>query len=84
MKWNKAIEKIEQALAEDHKVIIEYHRKWMKNDYHSDTVDNICEYEWQGQICKAVNTYNDQINESSHIIDAIAVDWFDLTKETGK
>ena len=73
MNWNKAVKQIEQALAAGSAVSVDYHRKWMKNDCHYDKVDNVVEYEYEGQICKAVNTWHDQINESSHIIDAVKV-----------
>lgn len=79
MKWNKAVEKIEKALANDDYVIITYHRKWMKNDSHTEAVDSISEYEWNGQICKAINTDGNQIDEDSHIIDEVAVDSFFYT-----
>ena len=73
MKWAKAIAKIEAALAADRNVVIEYHRKWILQDSHVDTVESITEYEYEGRIYKAVNTFSDQINESSHIIDGVAV-----------
>lgn len=73
MKWQKAIEKIEYALDSGRTVVIEYHRKWNLQDSHVDQVDNVVEYEYEGQICKAVNTWHDQIHESSHIIDGVAV-----------
>lgn len=73
MNWNKALTKIEAALAANRTVVIEYHRKWNLADSHVDTVESITEYEYEGRICKAVNTFNDQINESSHIIDGVAV-----------
>lgn len=78
MNWNKAIRQIEQALAVDKAVSVEYHRKWMKNDSHCSAVDSVVEYQWEGQICKAVNLYDyaisDQINEGSHIIDKVIIE----------
>lgn len=74
MKWNKAVEQIEQALAADKAVSVYYHRKWMKNDAHYDKVDSVCEYDWHGETCKSVNTYNDQIDEYSHIIDEVIIE----------
>lgn len=75
MNWNKAIKKIEQALAANEAVSVIYHRKWMKNDSHHLDVESVIEYDWKGQICKAVNLYeggiSDQINEGSHIIDEV-------------
>lgn len=73
MKWNAAVKQIEELLAEGKTVEIVYHRKWMKNDSHFDKVDSVVEYAYNGQICKAVNTWRDGINESSHIIDEISV-----------
>ena len=73
MKWNKAVRQIEAALNEGKTVEILYHRKWMLNDSHFDKVDSITEYDWKGKICKAVNTWHDGINESSHIIDEVRV-----------
>lgn len=80
MKWDKAINKIEKALAEGANVAVHYHRKWMKNDSHLDDVESISKYEWNGQICKAVNTFHDQLNESSHIIDEVLADYFFNTR----
>ena len=74
MKWNKAVKQIEQALAANKDVSIKYHRKWMKQDAHHDNVYSLAEYEYNGQICKAVNTYDDLINEDSHIIDEVVED----------
>lgn len=74
MNWNKAVKQIEKALTAGSAVSVEYHRKWMKNDSHYDKVDNVVEYEYEGQICKAVNTWHDQINESSHIIDEVIIE----------
>lgn len=73
MKWDKAIKQIEAALAEGKTVEIQYHRKWTRNsnEYKWDIVTNVTEYDWFGQICKAVNTYHDQINEGNFIVDEI-------------
>lgn len=74
MNWNKAVKQIEQALTADVAVSVRYHRKWMKNDCHFDKIDSVTEYEYKGQICKAVTTYHDQINEGSHIIDEVIIE----------
>lgn len=77
MNWNKAIRQIEQALAADKAVSVEYHRKWMKNDSHINDVEEVITYTYEGQICKALNLYNgisDQINEGSHIIDKVIIE----------
>jgi hypothetical protein len=74
MKWNKAVKEIEDALAAGKAASIIYHRKWMKPDSHADLVEDISEYDWQGQICKAVNTRYDQLNEDSHIIDEVIIE----------
>lgn len=76
MKWEKAIAKIEKALAEGANVGIQYHRKWMKNDSHIDDVDKVVTYDWHGTECKAINTFNDSIDEGSHIIDDVLTDHF--------
>lgn len=76
MNWNKAVKKIEQALAEGANVAVRYHRKWVKQESHIDDVDCISDYDWNGQICKAVNTFHDQLNEGSHIIDEVLTDYF--------
>ena len=73
MKWSKAVEIIEKELAQRNTVVIDYHRKWMKQQCGIDTVEKVVEYEYEGKTCKAVNTWHDQLNESSHIIDKINV-----------
>lgn len=77
MKWNTAVKKIEKALAEGHEVQIVYHTKYAKI-YQSqfDLVENVLEYDWQGTTCKAINTNMNQLNESSHTIEAIFIDSF--------
>lgn len=75
MKWNTAIKKIEKALDENRTVEISYHRKWLLQDYHTDIVTSVSEYDWyDGKKCKAINTYADQLDESSHIIEKIYVE----------
>lgn len=74
MKWIKAVEQIEQALAAGKAVGVYYHRRWIKNDSHAGIVDSISRYMWNGEICYAVNTYNNQLNESSHIIDEVIIE----------
>lgn len=78
MLWIKAIEKIEQALAEGATVGVVYHKKWNRNcnEIKKDDVEGIIEYDWKGQICKAVNTTHDQINEGTHIIDEVLPDYY--------
>lgn len=73
MKWNTAIKIIEQAERNGETVSIEYHRKWMKNSTRYGVVDTITEYEYNGEICKAVVTFSDGLDESSHIIDDIEI-----------
>lgn len=73
MKWNTAIKIIEQAAAKGETVCIEYHRKWMTNSTRYGVIDTIPSYEYNGQICKAVNTFSDTLDESSHIIDGIEI-----------
>ena len=71
MKWNTAIKQIENAIAENKKIEIDYHVKWNKSNCHIDNFDSIVLYEYNGETCKAVNTWFDQINEGSHIIDDV-------------
>lgn len=73
MKWTSAIKKIEKAMAEGKKVKIEYHRKWMPITYYG-IVENVVDYEYQGERCKAVNTYHDGIDEYAHIIDDVIIE----------
>ena len=74
MKWIKAVEQIEQALAAEKAVSVRYHRKWMKQDEYFDKVDSVSRYIWNGQICKAVNTYHDQLDGDMHIIDEVIIE----------
>ena len=75
MKWNKALKQIEAALNEGKQVEIKCHRKWNRNSNEVRwlTVEDVCSYEWKGQICKAVNTNYDQLNEGAYIIEEINV-----------
>ena len=77
MKWNTAVKKIEKALAEGHKVQVVYHTKYAKI-YQSmfDEVEKVLEYQYKDQTCKAINTDKNQLNESSHTIEAIFIDSF--------
>lgn len=74
MKWNKAVEAIEQALAANKAVSVHYHRKWMKQDAHHDTVDQIISYEWDGETVKAVSTYHNVVDPYSYIIDEVIIE----------
>ena len=77
MKWNKAVDQIEQALAAGKAVSVRYHRKWMKQDEHFDKVYSVSRYVWNGQPLNdavAVNTYYDQLLISSHIIDEVIIE----------
>lgn len=73
MKWEKAISQIETALANGLEVEIRYHRKWTRNanDFKWGMVTDVSEYKWHGQICKAINTHFDQLNEGTHIVDEV-------------
>jgi hypothetical protein len=73
MKWNKAVAQIEEALAAGKYVEIRYHRKWMPQDAHFDKVWSVTEYKYNSQIYKAVSTYDDGIDEGSHIIDEVII-----------
>lgn len=75
MKWEKALKQIETALANNKEVEIKYHRKWAKNihDYRIGMVENVVEYDWHGDTCKAIDTYYDQVDEGTHIIDEVNI-----------
>lgn len=77
MKWNTAIKQIEKAQAEGHAVQVVYHTKYAKV-YQSmfEEVEKVLEYDWKGTTCKAINTYSNQLDESSHTIEAIFIDSF--------
>ena len=68
------MEQIEQALAAKKAVSVKYHRRWMTKLPQFDKVDSVVEYAYTGEICKAVNTYNNQLNEGSHIIDEVIIE----------
>lgn len=74
MKWNFAIGIIEEALKYESEVTVIYHRKWMKNESHIDTVDKIISYEWKGETVKAVSTYHNVVDPYSYIIDDIRIE----------
>lgn len=71
MKWGTSIKTIEKALNEGMHVEVRFHRKWMQNDRHWDTVESVNEYEWNGKRCKSISTYANQLDEDSFIIDEI-------------
>lgn len=73
MKWERAIEILEMALEAGLEVEVRYHRKWNTQLTYYDKVDCISVYAYEGKECKAVNTYRDQIIETSHIIDEVIV-----------
>ena len=76
MKWETAIAKIGMCLMQcveygGGSVEVTYHRKWNKKLIYFDTVDTIEEYEWNGEMCKVVTTYHDQIDGATHVIDKV-------------
>ena len=74
MKWNKAVEKIEAALAEEKKVEITYHIKYNRKIYYTDTVESVHEYDYyDGKQYKTVITYHDGLDEVRNIIDEVKV-----------
>lgn len=73
MKWQKAIQLLEWAIEDGTAVTIRYHRKWNTQLPYYDKVDSISAYTYEGTECKAVNTYHDQLLESTHIIDEVIV-----------
>lgn len=74
MKWDKAINKIEKALAAGKAVSVHYHRKWMKQDAHFDTVEQVITYDWEGKKVKAISTWHNVVDNYSYIIDEITVE----------
>lgn len=76
MKWSKAIEMIEKALADGKCVEIEYHRKWNRNsnEVRWSTVESVECYKWKGEILKAVNVPYNIIEEGNWIINSVNVD----------
>lgn len=75
MKWNMAIEILDRALAKGYTAYITYRRKWCRNvnEIKTDEVDAVIRYDWHGQICKAVNTLHDQLNEGNYVIENITI-----------
>ena len=79
MKWQQAIKKIEKAFyGGAYSVSVYYRPKYSRNsnDHRYGDVVDIIEYEYNGETCKAINIKGDQLNEGSHTIDEIYVDYF--------
>ena len=77
MKWNKAIEQIEKALADGKRVEVSFHRKWARNcnEYKTDKVDKVVSYDWHGEECKFVDTWEGYgLEEGNFIIDDVIVE----------
>lgn len=76
MKWSKAVQRIESALAEGKEVEVRYHRKWARNSNELDRwdiVDAVSAYDWQGQQCKGVSLRLNLLDEDNYIIDEITI-----------
>lgn len=76
MKWNKAIAQIEKAIADGKVVEVSFHRKWARNfnEFKTDKVDNVVSYDWHGEECKFVDTWEGYgLEEGNFIIDAVIV-----------
>lgn len=76
MKWNKAIEQIEKALADGKVVEVSFHRKWARNcnEFKTDRVDCVSAYDWHGETCKGVSTFEGYgLDEGNFIIDDVIV-----------
>lgn len=74
MKWEKAVNKIEEALADGKRVEINYHVKYNPKQSHFDVVESVHEYDYyDGEKYKTVITYDDGLDEVIHIIDSINV-----------
>ena len=77
MKWNKAIEQIEKALADGKRVEVSFHRKWARNcnEFKTDKVDKVVSYDWHGEECKFVDTWEGYgLEEGNFIIDDVIVE----------
>ena len=88
MKWNKAIEQIEKALADGKRVEVSFHRKWARNcnEFKTDRVDCVSAYDWHGETCKGVSTFEGYgLDEGNFIIDDVIVEMtrFEMAKEQG-
>lgn len=73
MKFETAVKKIEKALEAGKIVTVEYHRKWTKGERRFDRVDTVTEYEYKGETCKAITTWNDIVDGYSHIVDSVDI-----------
>ena len=76
MVWNKAIKQIEDGLNTGANVGVRYHVKRDRHFSYVNDVESIVDYEYKGKKCKAINLYNNQLNEGTHIIDEVRCDWF--------
>lgn len=76
MKWNKAIDQIEKAIADGKFVEVSFHRKWARNcnEYKTDKVDAVGTYDWNGETLKFVDTWQGYgLEEGNFIIDEVIV-----------
>lgn len=76
MKWNKAIEQIEKAIADGKVVEVSFHRKWARNcnEFKTDKVDAVGTYDWKGETLKFVDTWEGYgLEEGNFIIDEVIV-----------
>lgn len=81
MKWNKAVKEIEEAINNGEDVVIRYHIKHDTRQTRVMDVESVIEYEYKGSMCKAINTYDDQVLEGMHVIDEVAINkFFELRK----
>ena len=77
MKWNKAIEKIEQAQKDGAlSILVCYHVKYDRYMRKFGDVESIITYQYDGKECKAINLAHDQLTEGTHTIDEVVPDYF--------
>lgn len=82
MKWLDAIKKIDKALNEGANVAVSYRPKYShnSNDLRYGDVVKITEYEYKGELCKAIQTYGNSLDEGSHTIYEVLIDYFFNTR----
>lgn len=77
MKWDKAINKINEVLEgrseEGFFVEIEYHRTHITNQRNFGIVENLVKYDYKGQTEVAINISGETIVRGAYIIDEIKI-----------
>ena len=75
MKWDKAIKLIRWALDHNCSAEVWYHTK-RQQDFRTDTVERLTEYDYKGKKFVAVSTYHDLVDKGLHTIDYVKVTLF--------